>query len=285
MAETTFFPGANVSASTVLASVAPSTLPRRLILGGAFLVGLAAAILPDSPPAAAQAPKAHATITDDAGKTVTITAGPGGVETKIENKSGTPPAPDATAEPDAPAVVIEKKRHKVHVGVGGDREFDSFNQLVETEPWLAGLIFMSVLLVFLVPLLIIVALIWYKMRKTRMLNETMVKLAEKGMVPAGDAMQAIAGNRQADYLASAAPMAPLLEQARMVRKRAAWSDLRKGVIMTAVGLGFTLYSMLDDGSPNGLGLVLLFVGLGYVILWWFEDRQLPPAAGAPPSGA
>ena len=70
-----------------------------------------------------------------------------------------------------------------------------------------------------------------------------------------------------------------------MRKRAAWSDLRKGIIMTAVGLGFTFYSMLDDGSPNGLGLVLLFVGLGYVILWWFEDRQLPPAAGGPPSGA
>ena len=43
--------------------------------------------------------------------------------------------------------------------------------------------------------------------------------------------------------------------------------------------------MLDDGSPNGLGLVLLFVGMGYVMLWWFEDRQLPPAAGGPPSGA
>jgi hypothetical protein len=147
------------------------------------------------------------------------------------------------------------------------------------------LIFMSVLLVFLVPLLIIIAVIWYKMRKTRMLNETMVKLAERGMVPAGEAMQAIAGSRQADYIATAMPTATLLEQARAVRRRAAWSDLRKGIIMTAVGLGLTFFSMLDDGSPNGIGLVLLFVGVGYVILWWFEDRQLPPAAGGPPSGA
>ena len=276
-----------MSASALAAPVAPSTHLRRLILGGAFLVGLAAAILPDSPPAAAQAPQAHATITDDAGKTVTITAGPGGIETKIENKSGTPPAAGAgaAAEPDEPAVVIEKKRKRIHVGVGGDREFDSFNQLVESEPWLAVLIFSSVLLVFLMPLLIIIAIIWYKMRKTRMLNETMVKLAEKGMVPPGEAMQAIAGSRQSDYIAAAASTAPLLEQARALRKRAAWSDLRKGVIMTAVGLGFTFYSMLDDGSPNGIGLVLLFVGLGYVILWWFEDRQLPSAAGGPPTGA
>jgi hypothetical protein len=286
MAETSP-PGVHVSASALAAPVAPSTHLRRLILGGAFLVGLAAAILPDSPPAAAQAPKAQATITDDAGKTVTITAGPGGVETKIERKPANPPAGGAgdAADPDEPAVVIEKQRKRVHVGIGSDREFDSFNQLVETEPWLAVLIFMSVLLVFLVPLLIIIAVIWYKVRKTRMLNETMLRLAEKGVVPAGDAMQAIAGSRQADYIAAAASTAPLLEQARAVRKRAAWSDLRKGIIMTAIGLGLTFFSMLDDGSPNGIGLVLLFVGVGYVILWWFEDRQLPPAAGGPPSGA
>jgi len=279
-----------VSAPSNLTSVAASALPRRLIVGGAFLVGLAAAILSDSPPAAAQGLKAEATITDDAGKTVTIIAGPGGVETKVDTASPSslpaPPAPGATAtDPDEPTVVIEKKRKRVHVGVGGDREFDSFNELVETEPWLAGLIFMSVTFVFLVPLLIIVLVIWYKMRKTRLLNETMVRLAEKGMVPAGEAMQAIAGNRQADYIATAGSTAPLLEQARAVRKRAAWSDLRKGIIMTAFGLGLTFYSMLDDGSPNGLGLVLLFVGLGYVILWWFEERQLPASPAGQSSGA
>ena len=171
---------------------------------------------PKAPKAEAQGLKAEATITDDAGKTVTITAGPRGVETKIERSPKSrpaPPAPDATAtDPDQPAVVIEKKRKRVHVGIGGDREFDSFNELVETEPWLAGLIFMSVTFVFLVPLLIIVLVIWYKMRKTRMLNETMVRLAEKGMVPAGEAMQAIAGNRQADYIAD-----------RRGRRRRCWS--------------------------------------------------------------
>jgi hypothetical protein len=44
--------------------------------------------------------------------------------------------------------------------------------------------------------------------------------------------------------------------------------------------------MFDDGSPNGLGLVLLFVGIGYIVLWWFEERQVAPktisAATAPP---
>jgi hypothetical protein len=53
-----------------------------------------------------------------------------------------------------------------------------------------------------------------------------------------------------------------------------WSDLRKGVLLSAVGMSFIIYSLLDSGSPNWVGLVLLFVGVGYGVLWWFEDRHL-----------
>jgi hypothetical protein len=79
--------------------------------------------------------------------------------------------------------------------------------------------------------------------------------------------------------AGAAPLdavpstAPLYEQARQVRKRAAWSDLRKGVVMIGIGLGLVFWTMLDQGEPNGLGLVLLFVGIGYLVLWHFESRH------------
>jgi hypothetical protein len=61
-------------------------------------------------------------------------------------------------------------------------------------------------------------------------------------------------------------------------------------VMGAIGLGLVFYSMLEDGSANALGLVLLFVGLGYIVLWYFEERQItppspprPPAPPAPPS--
>jgi uncharacterized membrane protein YpjA len=42
--------------------------------------------------------------------------------------------------------------------------------------------------------------------------------------------------------------------------------------------------MFDDRSPNWIGLVLLFLGIGYGFLWYFEDRQLatPPASAPPP---
>ena len=110
------------------------------------------------------------------------------------------------------------------------------------------------------------------MRKNRMLNETMLKLAEKGIVPAGRGdRSALGGGRMRD---AAAATAPLLRAGEAGAPAAAWSDLRKGVLMGGVGLALTLYSLLDDGSPNWLGLVLLFVGIGYVVLWCFEDRHL-----------
>ena len=54
--------------------------------------------------------------------------------------------------------------------------------------------------------------------------------------------------------------------------------------MGAIGLGLTLYSLFEDRSPNGVGLVLLFLGIGYVVLWWFEERQMAPhgSGGARP---
>jgi hypothetical protein len=57
------------------------------------------------------------------------------------------------------------------------------------------------------------------------------------------------------------------------------------VILSAVGLGLLRWSMFEDGTPNGLGVVFLFVGIGYCVLWYFEDgtrtaRRDPPAGGA-----
>jgi serine/threonine-protein kinase len=41
---------------------------------------------------------------------------------------------------------------------------------------------------------------------------------------------------------------------------------------------------LDDGEPYGFGLVLLFVGIGFVVLWYFEERQMGTRSGAPGPG-
>ncbi len=232
---------------------------------------------PAQPPAAKKGPSASVEVrTDDQGrKTVTIKA-----------DEGTPDEEIAKAK-DAASVVlgVGPGRHGKSVsvrGVGDDADYDSFDQLVEKSPWIAFMVFMVVAVVFLAPVLAIALILWYRMRKARMLNETMVRLAEKGVVPPAEAIGALAGGTPA---AASPSVAPLYEQAKQLRRRAAWSDLRKGVIIGGVGLGLTLYAALDDRSPNALGLVLLFVGIGYLALWWFEERRAArgDGSGAPPA--
>jgi hypothetical protein len=268
---------------------------RGLVLGAAFAIGLAAAIDPPIGVVSAAAPAAPPTIaqTDAAPQ---IPAVP---------RANAPDSPSGTAGGDAGkdetskhitidshGIVVEKGSKRVRIeGLARDREYDSFEQFVQDAPWLAGLVFLTVLLVFLVPLLIIVLLVWYKIRKNRMANETMLRLAEHGVVPPAAAMDAVASGSAASVAAAAGPppAAPAYEHARVVHHRTVWSDLRKGVILTGLGLGLSAYSVFDDGSPNGVGLVFLFVGLGYCLLWYFEDRTrgskrdmpgTPPAGGA-----
>jgi len=130
-------------------------------------------------------------------------------------------------------------------------------------------------------------LIWYKLRKNRMLNETMIQLAEKGVAPTTEMLQALQSGRTIAATNAMAARAGVMEQVKSLRSQAAWSDLRKGVILAAVGLSFTAYSMFDDHSPNWIGLVLLFLGIGYGFLWYFEDRQIAavPASAPPPPPA
>jgi hypothetical protein len=277
-----------------------SRTARRLVLWTAFAAGLAVSIATTSSPvlvaaaaqAAAQAaeaepePKAGSGTLPAPGK-----AAKSGKDADSKNGSDVPDDANVTVGPRG--IVIDHGDKHIRIGGGGvDHEYDSFEQFAKDAPWLAGLVFFVVSLVFLVPLLIIALLIWYKIRKNRMLNETMIKLAEKGVVPPAQAMEALNASRVEPAVTAGPATAPMYEQAKMMRSRAAWSDLRKGVLMIAVGFGLTAYSMFDDGSPNALGLILLFVGIGFCVLWFFEERDPaqrsgspPPPSGIPPGGA
>ena len=280
---------------------------RRWVLGGLFAVGAVLALAPraddvfaaDGPAAAvvAQAPSAgdatQAGPAPDAG-----TAAPSASPRRQGSTPGDDEQDDEASGSErshvvigSHGIVVEKGGKRLRIdGLGHDRDYDSFEQFVRDAPWLAGLVFFTVLLVFLIPLLIIVLLIWYKIRKNRMANETMLKLAERGIVPPAAAMDAVATGtaaQAADAAASAPPAMPAYERARALQRRTAWSDLRKGVILSAIGLGLFMWSMFEDGTPNGLGVVFLFVGIGYCVLWYFEDgtrtaRRDPPVN--PPAG-
>jgi hypothetical protein len=277
--------------ATALLAAAPTRLLRRMVLGGAFLLGLALALAPRTPAVHAQQPPAPAAATKPAGKSLTITNGQGAavrIDVRENARADTPTeaAPgssaDAKSSPEGNAddsATRRDARPRKHPRVTIDRlgtdpnfDFDSFDEFVNNEPALFAMVVGIVAVIFFAPVLAIALILWYRMRKARLLNETMLKLAEKGIVPSADALDALVGGKQA------AMVAPYYEQAKQVQRRAAWSDLRKGVLMGAFGLALSVYSLLEDREPNGLGLVLLFVGLGFVVLWWFEERRFDKGA-------
>ncbi|MFO1396392.1 MAG: DUF6249 domain-containing protein [Burkholderiales bacterium] len=257
------------------------------MLGGALLAATLCAILPDPPPVraaellpvrmvVAQAATDAAREATTAAREAAREAATAAKDAAREAAAAAKDAADADAEEPAPR---GRRHHGVRItGLGaGDRQYDSFDQFLDSDPALAAMVLGIVFIVFLTPILIIGLVIWYKMRKSRMQNEMMIKLAEKGIVPPADAIAAIGNDRVAPMVNAVAASAPLGEQVRVIRKAAAWSDLRKGVLMGTVGFALTLYAMFEDGSPSWLGLVLLFLGIGYIVLWYFEDRHAAPA--------
>jgi hypothetical protein len=225
-------------------------------------------------PLAAAAPRADAAAKDEA-------LPPSGAEITIDDKGIRIEKPGA-----------DGKRSR-RITVRGATELDDrdVEALAHMSKFAAPVAIVAVTLLFVAPLLAIALVIWYKMRRTRMLNETLLKFAERGIAPPPQAFEALGARRAADVeIAKAAldassrggqPIAAAYDQARAIGRQAAMSDLRKGVFATAIGLGFVLYSMFENGNANVFGLVVLFVGIGYLVLWHFEDRQTRAAGGGP----
>ena len=160
----------------------------------------------------------------------------------------------------------ESSRKPAGIRFDTDEDFEAIS---ERMPWVIGLIFLVVGSIFLTPIVLLIGIIWYKLRKARLQNEAMLALAEKGVVPPAQAADALATGASP---ATAAPQ--IYQQSVSLRKRVVWSDLRKGVILSTVGLALSFYELTSGGGPSWIGLVLLFLGAGYVALWWLEGRHL-----------
>ena len=248
----------------------PHCTTRRVarVRGGLFTTALAAVLLLAAAFHGAQpAHAADAPAKTTADTTVKIKAFP---PTVVVDAKGAE-AKDDTADGS------DSGRRSARVRIDADEDF---SDTIEKMPWIIGLIFLVVGSVFLTPVVLVVGIVWYKLRKTRLQNEAMLALAERGVVPPAQA---------ADALASGAPpanVAPQLHQQAVAKQKGvAWSDLRKGIILTMIGLATSFYSMTGEGAPNWLGLVLIFVGLGYLALWWLEGRHLEHAGTVSEGGA
>jgi len=89
------------------------------------------------------------------------------------------------------------------------------------------------------PIAIIGLILWYKSRKTRLIHETAIRLAEKGQ-----------------------PVPPEL----FIGAEEPASDLRRGVVLVALGLGLGVF-MAQIDKPWSVGLIPLFMGVGYILVW------------------
>jgi hypothetical protein len=204
-----------------------------------------------------------------------------GSETKI-TLTPFPPSVQVDAstadDADSDSGTVRSKRHRAVIRLDSDRDLESFKDAVRTAPWIVGLVFLVVGSIFLTPVILLIGIVWYKLRKTRMQNEALLRLAEKGALPPAQAADAVtSGVMPASVAAGVAgdsSTGTVYQAAVATRRQVIWSDLRKGILLSAFGLSVTMYSIIESRSANWLGLMLLFVGIGYIVLWWFEDRHI-----------
>lgn len=107
----------------------------------------------------------------------------------------------------------------------------------------------AIILAFSTPVIIVIAILVHKARRTNRIHQTVVALAEKGLpIPP-------------DLFVDRAPVETN-------------STLHKGVILTAVGLGLIIFFLTTERhGPWGAGMIPLLMGLGYLIVWKLEGKK------------
>jgi hypothetical protein len=276
---------------------------RRLVLAGAVALAIVVWVVAPSPAPsiaesyvigdtyAAEPAKGATPASESAAKAEPPAPGPGSASPSATAPASRDAAPGASGRPSRGiGVGIEVKGDDEPAGdsthttkIRIDKDFDSMESFMQDGGWIAGLVFFTVMLVFAVPVLIVALVIWYRLRRTRMVNEAIVKLAEQGAIAHAAALDALANGR-APPPPNGSPATPAYDLPKTMVKRAARSDLRTGVICGAVGLAFTLYWFFNGRHASFIGLILLFVGIAFCALWWFE-RPKPAGAATPPPGS
>src|SRR5256885_4485434 len=182
-----------------------------------------------------------------------------------------PPGPSATVSTTAMASVspssladkihqrIEKKL-KGHHGIVIDRDKDEDVDLKGVGDLGERLAIPIVAIVFLsifgAPVMIVAVILYFGFSKTRMQHRTIRMMAEKG--------QPI-------------PPALLAPPTPAIRQR---SDMRRGVVLTMVGIGLMVWlGAVNDweGGAWSLGLIPFLIGAGYLIVWKLEAKKDVPS--------
>lgn len=111
----------------------------------------------------------------------------------------------------------------------------------------------SVLAVFGFPVAIVAVIMFSGWAKARSLHKTVRMLVEKGQPVPPELLASPAGT----------PLRP-------------WYDLRRGIILLAVGMGVIFFFASVGGWDSGvwaLGLIPAIMGAGYILAWRLAQRQ------------
>src|SRR5207253_4390772 len=176
------------------------------------------------------------------------------------------PAATATISPaSTPASKIEqsiRKKHKKHFGFtidDHDKDLDALNRLGEEKSgdlpaFVIPIVAITMLTVFGAPVLIVGLIMYFSFSRSRALQKTVRMMVEKGQ-PVPEA---------------------LLNPPPAQRQR---SDLRRGVVLTMIGIGLTVFfGAVNDweGGAWTLGLIPLLIGAGYLLVWKLDTKKDNP---------
>jgi hypothetical protein len=153
---------------------------------------------------------------------------------------------------------LEKKfRSKHRVIIGGDHD-DGDLDLGKSHEDIPAMVIPLVGIVFLTifgaPVLIVGLILYFSFSKSRALHRTVRMMVEKGQpVPAA-----------------------LLNPPPAQRQR---SDLRRGVILTMIGVGLMVFLAAANDWEGGswtLGLIPFLIGAGYLLVWKLDTKKDNP---------
>lgn len=169
-------------------------------------------------------------------------------------------AASSNDDDDLDRAIKKKVRHHLGVTVGGHAHKDiDFGDGDDAGALMAipivGIIFTTL---FGAPVLVVAAIMFFSYLKSRSLHRTVRMMVEKGQ-PVPEAM-----------FSHGTPK---------VRAR---SDLRRGIVLTMIGLGLIIFLAAVNGGFNGgewaIGVIPLMIGAGYLLVWQLDGRKnaVPP---------
>ena len=177
----------------------------------------------------------------------------------------TPAATPTISATSTPASKIEqsiRKKHKKHFGLtidDHDKDLDVLDRLGHEKSgdipeFVIPIVAITLFTVFGAPVLIVGLILYFSFSRSRALHRTVRMMVEKGQ-PVPEA---------------------LLNPPPAQRQR---SDVRRGVVLTMIGIGVTVFlgaASEWEGGAWTLGLIPFLIGLGYLLVWKLDTKKDNP---------